>query len=100
MMITGRGVIGGLRIGVVHNHVHKSPPLVPILNQMNPVHINPSYFVGSMLIFSSNLRQGLYSGFLPSGFPIEILHAAILSAMRDTCPDLLDLIITNAVIVT
>jgi hypothetical protein len=55
----------------VHYHVHKSPPLVPILSQIDPVHTIPSYL--SILILSAYLRLGLPSGLFPSGFPTNIL---------------------------
>jgi hypothetical protein len=56
----------------VHHRVHKSPPVVPILSQINPVYTIPSYLskiLRSILILSTHLRLGLPSDPLPSGFP-------------------------------
>jgi hypothetical protein len=70
----------------VHYHVHKSPPLVPILSQINPVHTTPSYL--SKIYF--NIVQPLLlcfpSGLLPSGFPTNILYAFLFFPIRPTCP--------------
>jgi len=44
-----------------HHHVHKIPPSVPILSQINSYHITKSVSLRSILILSSHLRLGLPS---------------------------------------
>jgi hypothetical protein len=61
----------------VRYRVHKSPPLVAILSQLNPVHTFLPYF---SKIHSNNthLRLGLPSGSCPSDFSSKILYACHL----------------------
>jgi hypothetical protein len=64
----------------VHYRIHKSPPLIPIPSQINPIHTIPSYLSNTYFnIVHPPLRLGLPSGLLPSGFPTSILHAFLFS---------------------
>jgi len=59
-----------------HYRVQNSPPQIPILSQMNPVHTFPPYFLKTASNVSClHLRLRLPSSFLPSGFPTKILYA-------------------------
>jgi hypothetical protein len=51
----------------VLEHIHKSMPLVPILSQMNPIHI---LYLRSILILSYHVHLELRSGLLLSHFII------------------------------
>jgi hypothetical protein len=63
----------------VHYCIYKCLSLVPVLGQINPVHVpHPTSWI-SILILSSHLRLGLPSGRLPSGFPTTTLYTTLLS---------------------
>jgi hypothetical protein len=58
-----------LRNQTVHYRVHKSPPMVHILSQINQVHTILSYLSTIHLNNFHHLHLGLPSGLFPTGFP-------------------------------
>jgi hypothetical protein len=60
----------------VHYGVHKSPPLVPLLIQIDPAHTTHPICLSSILI-SIHLRLVLPGSLLPSGFSTIILYKCI-----------------------
>jgi hypothetical protein len=61
-----------------HYRVHKRPPLVPILSQIDPAHTTPTYIskIHLNIILS---RPCLPSGLFPSGIPTKTLYAFLVS---------------------
>jgi hypothetical protein len=52
-----------------HYRVHRSPPLVPILSQIHPVHTIPSYLSKILLTWPTYLLHDLPSGSFVLAFP-------------------------------
>ena len=61
--------------------IHKCPPPVPILSQIDPVRTPISW----KFVLSSHLRLDLPSGLFPSGFPTKTLYTPLLSVVHAAC---------------
>jgi hypothetical protein len=70
----------------VHYHVHKSPPLVSILSQINPVHTTSFYHSEIHFNVIHAPMPILHSSLFPSGFPAKSLYAFLLYSIHATCP--------------
>jgi len=71
-----------------HYHIHKRPPSVAILNQINPAHASSSSNVLKLHLMSiSHLCLGFPSGLFPSGLPPTTLYTPLKPLIRATCPD-------------
>jgi hypothetical protein len=68
-----------------HYRIHKCPPPISILSQLNSVHtLHPTSW--RPILLSSHLRLGLPIGLLPSGFPTKVQYTPLPSPIRTTCP--------------
>ena len=78
--------LNGRIIKQVHYRVNNSPPLVPVLSWINPVHVLPAHYLRSVFISYSHLLLGLPGYLFPSGFPNKIPYAFLFSPVLATPP--------------
>ena len=70
----------------VHCRIHKCPPSVSILRQIDPVHTPNSTSWRFILMLASNLRLGLRSGFFSLKFPHQNPVYSSPLPIRTICP--------------
>jgi hypothetical protein len=70
----------------VYHRIHNSPPPVPILSQIDPVHVHLSHFSKIHFNIIPHLSQGLASELLHSPFRTKTLYAPLLDPVRAVCP--------------
>jgi len=70
----------------VHYHIYKSPPLLPVMRQINPIHASYRISWKFNFLFPSYLCLGHPSVIFPSGYLTRTLCAPLLYPLHATCP--------------
>ena len=64
--------------------IHKGPPIIPILSQINPILQIDTYFFKIHSNIPSRLRLSLPKGFFPVDDPVKMLKALLPSSILPT----------------